>query len=348
MELLKMRGVKLLSLLLMAVITPVFISADDNYEKDVTMNVSSAYYFPDHKGFELDGDVAPMTYSPISAELDNQRDLGSTWGSVELMGSYNIILKKDFLTGGSALTKDNSLKHTLTLGFSPVNISLSINNTISPIAFLEFSVGTTIATGWKALGSDGLAIYTDPNGASDEPFQGVYSKTWLSGTFQFDLAALMSGDTTWKHVVILSNHNINFRYFSAAEVDEPWIFQSGAPTFNGFKYDHSTFIGYKMPLALDMTGILIETGVHPFDYAEKSPMDDSGWGSDYLELKLGAVFSFNFKEHHSLIVLPQFKRNIRFTDDSVKEKYFAFREVDVDDSTYWDFDRIAFSYTYKF
>lgn len=348
MVLLKMRGVRLLTVLLIAVINSISISADANYVKDESITVSSAYYLPDHKGYNLDGTFAPITYSPVLAENDNERNLGSTWGAVELMGNYKINLKKDFLTGGSALTKDNSLKHTFTFGLSPVDVSFAINNSISPIAFLEFALGTSLATGWKAIGVDGLSVYTDPNGADTEPLQGVYSKTWLSGTFQFDLAAVMSGDTTWKHIVILSNHNINFNYFSAAGENDPWIYQGGDATFNGFQYDHSSFIGYKMPLVLEMTGLLIETGVNLFDYAKKSKVDESGWGSDYLELKLGALFSFKLSEHQSIVILPQFKRNIRFTDVTVKDKYFANRVVDTDNPTFWDFDRIAFSYSYKF
>lgn len=322
--------------------------ANNNYTKAETISIASAYYFPDHKGYKLNGDVAPVTYNPVISETKDQRDLGSTWGAAELMGTYKINLRRNFITGGTALTKDNNLKHSLSFGLSPVDVSLALSSTITPIAFLEFSLGSSIATGWKAIGVDGLARYNNPAGADDEPFQGFYQKTWLSGKFQFDLAAIMSGDTTWKHLIILSNHNINFKYFSGSNRNDPWIYQGGDALYNGFRYDHSSFIGYKMPLALDMAGLLVETGANLFDYAERSIMTHEGWGSDYISLKLGALLNFSFNKNHSIVILPQFKRNIRYTDSSVRNSYFAFRKTNSKNPTYWDFDRIAFSYTYKF
>ncbi|QEN04717.1 hypothetical protein EW093_08350 [Thiospirochaeta perfilievii] len=347
MELLKMRGIKLLSTLsiLFFGLTPLF--SQNDYIKEESVNVSSAYYFPNLSGFELDGNFAPITYTPIISELDTQRDLGSTWGAVELKGNYKLTLKRNFLTGASALTKDNSLKHTFSFDISPVTVSLETSTTISPIAFLEFTLGTQLGSGWKAVGADGLALYTNPLGPEEEAFQGVFSKTWLSGTFQFDTAALMGGDTTWKHIVLLSNHNLMLKYFSAAGTDEPWIFQAGDPSYNGFRYEQSTFVGYQMPLVLDMAGILFETGANLFDNATRSTMDSSGWGSDFIDTKIGVLLNFKVGENGAFVLLPQIKKRLRYTDGSVKELYFINRKTDINDPYFWSFDRIAISYTYK-
>lgn len=350
MVLLKTKGVKLLllSVIFFAVTQGVYSS--EEYTKSQSLSVSGAYYIPDHMAYELSGDFAPVSYSKISADNSNQRDLGSTWGSAEIKATYKLSLSKDFLTGGSALTKDNQLKYTFIGEISPVSIEAGAEVTLTPIAFLDISLGSTVASGWKAVGVNGLGLNNKNNSLPDDsPFQGALFQSWISGTIKFDLAVLLSGDTTWKHIVLLSSHKLQSRYFSAAGNNDPWIYQGGeGDKLNGFIYKHTTFVGYQMPLVLEKVGFLIETESNLFSNNTVSKMSDGGWGSDFIKLRLGALLNFKINNAHSITILPQFTTARRYTDATNREIYFKNREVNTNSPTYWDFERVALIYTYKF
>ncbi len=346
MELLKTKGGRVITLLIC--LMPIALFADSDYRKDQSITISSAYYFPDQQGYELSVDIAPVTYNVIEATNDLERDLGSSWGGVELQATYNFSLTRDFLTGGTALTKDNNLKYSFKTNISPVSMEQSAEVILTPIAFLDFNAGTSLATGWKALGIIGLGLNNESDKLPlDDPFQGVLSQTWLTGTFKFDTAALLSGDTTWKHVVILSSHKMMYRYFSGANQNESWAYQGGTNNFNGFKYNHTSFIGYQMPLILEKAGFLIETDCNLFDVSELSPINDEGWGSDFLKVRLGALFNLVFDNGGNIAIIPQYTNRVRYTDESLKRIHFADREAQAGSPTYWDFERLAIVYGLK-
>lgn len=342
-----MREAKLL--LLVSILT-VSLYGNNNFTIDHSLSVSSAYYFPDHRGYKLTGDITPIRYDVIEAENEIQRDIGSNWGAAELKITYRQSYSKDILTGVSFLTKDNKIKYTLIGEISPVSIEAGGEITLTPIAFLDIGFGSTIATGWKAIGVTGLGLNNIDNQLpKDSPFQGALSQSWLSGTFKFDTAAVSSGDKTWKHIIILSNHKLLYRKFSAAGELDPWIYQgSEGNKFNGFIYKHTSFLGYQMPLVIEKAGILLETESNLFDTKEMSTLSDGGWGSDFLKIRLGCLVNLQFSRHSSLSIIPQFTNAPRYTDSTNRELYFKNREANSDSPEYWDFERIALIYNYKF
>ena len=103
-----------------------------------------------------------------------------------------------------------------------------------------------------------------------------------------------------------------------------------------------------MPLILNMAGILVETQQNIGSVATMSTMENGGWGSDFTKIRLGGLFYLKFNEQHSLTIIPQIATRVRYSDDSVKELYFANRKTDTDSPIYYDFDRIAIVYTYNF
>ena len=345
MELLKMKRVNVIILLILLPFTT-FSMDDGNISQ--TLSVAAAYYFPDNQGVDLVGDFAPISYSPIEASDSTKRDLGSSWGGAELMATYKLSITEDFLQGESPLTSDNSIKYSFRGGLSPVSFEIGGDITVTPIAFLDFNIGSTIASGWTAIGIVGLGL-NEESGVIEDSFQGLLSQSWLTGTFKFDTAVLMSGDTTWKHVIILSSHKLLFRYFSAAEEDDPWSFQgSEGDNYNGFTYSTTTVVAYQMPIVLEMAGVLVETEANMFDNSTRSIMSDGGWGSDFIQVRFGGIFNFKISENQGLAILPQFITRPHYTDDTVDESYFANRVIDTDNPVYIDFDRIALSYSYNF
>ncbi len=350
MVLLKMRGVKQFTLFLFIFCSAIFSIYSIESGTEMSLSVGSAYYFPDNKGYNLNGDLAPITYSPIPASDTTERDLGSTWGGAELQGTYKFTYTMPFMTGGSSLTKDNSLKVSPKFSLSPVNFDIGIETTFTPIAFLDFTIGSTISSGWQAIGIVGLGLNNDPSSKpKSDSFQGILSQTWLSGTFKFDTAAILSGDTTWKHLIILTSHKITSKYFTAAGSNDPWTFQgSEGDKFNGFLYSSTSVVAYQMPLILEMAGVLVDTETNLFDNSSRSTMSSGGWGSDFVQVRFGGLLNFKFNDKHSLAILPQMINRVRYTDSTVKEGYFANRKVNTNSPIFFDFDRIAFSYTYKF
>lgn len=349
MGLLRMRELKRLILLLFTLLLPMTVFSENSDNVDQSFSVGSAYYFSDNKGYDLSGMFAPISYSPIYAINDNERDLGTTWGGAELKGTYKISLTEDFLTGGSALTADNSIKYTFKADLTPVNFETGGEVTLSPIAFLDFTLGSTIASGWTAIGIVGLGLYDEDTGTNEDAFQGVLSQSWLTGTFKFDTAAIMSGDKTWKHIIILTSHTLKYKYFSAAGEDDSWVYQaSEADNYNGFTYSTTSVLAYQMPKKLNMIGILVDTDTNLFSNSERSTMDSGGWGSDFVEIRFGGLFNIKFNENHSLAILPQLITRPHYTDETVSYSNFLDRVIDTDDPFYIDFDRIALNYTYKF
>lgn len=342
-----MRGVRLLTLLMLC-LNSAF--SNSPYTLKQSLTVSSAYYFPNHNGYKLEEDFAPISYSIVEAEDDKQRDMGSTWGAAEIKASYKRSYSKNLLTGDSFLTKDNSIKYTLIGEISPVSVETGGEVNLSPIAFIDMSLGSTIATGWKAIGVVGLGLNNKNNKLpKSDAFQGILSRSWFSGTVKFDASAVLPGDKTWKHILLLSNHKISYKHFSAANSSDPWIFQGGeGDNYNGFSYNHTSFLGYQMPLAVEKVGFIIDTNYNFISSNNSSTNSSGGWGSDFLNVTLGALINLKLSNEHSITVIPQFKNNLRYLSESGREIYFKNREVDKNSPQYWDFDRIVLIYNYNF
>lgn len=297
-----------------------------------------AYYFPDHGGYKLEGNFAPVTYQVLKGK-EGEKNLGSKVGGFELIEEYKFSVTKGFLQGESFLTRDNHLKVKGKAKLSPVTTGLDFDLLISPIAFLDLYIGTGVDSGWFTLNVVGLGLNINGSTPDKDPFQGVLSQSWIGGTFKFDLAAVLSGDKTWKHVVLLSNHKLTYKHFSAAEAEDPWVFQ-GADGYNKLEYKHTTLLGYQMPILLETAGFLVETTSDAYSHEDLY--------SDFVKVRFGGFFNLKFSDRHSLAILPQFTTRPRYTDSSVKEEHFINREVDTTSPIYFDFERVAFSYTYKF
>lgn len=334
---LKTKGINLL--LLLVLITNTAFSIED-LKLEQSLTTKAAYYLPDHQGYKLKGDLAPVTYDVVEGDSDNgQRNIGSTWGGAELVQEYKISLTKGFLQGDNFLTKSNHLKLSLKGKLSPVTTGFDVEILFSPVAFIDLFTGAGYDTGWYAIGVVGLGLNSDKSTPDTDAFQGALNQMWIGGTFKFDLAAVLPGDDTWNHVVLLSSHKLVRREFSLAAEDEPWVFQ-GSDGYNGVQYIHTTLLGYQMPLLLETAGFLVETTANLTEFED--------YNNDYVKCRFGGIFNFKFNERHSLAVLPQFVTRQRFTDNTIRNDHFTEREVDTTSPIFIDFERIALVYSYKF
>ena len=315
-------------------------------ESSTFFGAVGAYYFDDNKGYELNnGEFAPVTYTKIPAQDDSKRDLGSGWGGAEAKASITHKIKVPFMQGTGALTADNNILYQLKGELSPVSINAIASAKLTPIAFLNFQAGTQLGTGWNFFGINGLGLNRDGN-PLETNIPGIVSKSWLSGTFQFDIGALIPGE--WTHVIMAATGKAEYKYFSAAGVGDAWQYEADAgENFNGFSFMGTYFLGYQLPYKFNTVGFLLETEQMLGSNSELSIMDDNntGWGSDFTQVTFGPLANIQLTDDSSLVILVQFRKEKLFTTNTIDENYFRDRDYF---GYYIDFRRIAFSYSQQF
>lgn len=343
---------KLLKTTLLLMASLFFLMAEEKIEPQYRWGLETAYYFPHHgtqAGFDpVNYGIAaiPQAFMPING--DEGRQLGTGWGALELQGWVDGSLVIPMLKGTSALTKGNHLKITEKINLSPATVGSTTTFTLTPIAFLNFQQGNHVGTGWKFPIANGLGLNNDGSGnPKTEHIPGLVYRGWLSGTFQFDLAAVLPEPGDWSHIVLQTNHKLQYQHFTAAGPDDPWQYEAdNGQNFNGFEYITSSMIGVMIPWdVINFAGIMVDTENYLFDAAQKSTVSSGGWGSDFTTVKLGALCNWQIDDSNSMIILAQFKNAPLYTDDTVHYNYFLNRKATGE--AFFYFDRIALSYTMK-
>jgi len=326
------------------------LAVSEEVERSTSLNIEGTYYFDDNKGYGVsDGGFAPISYTPVKKTGpidadDDGRDLGSGWGAAEIQALLTRRIVVPFLTGTGALTSGNNVTFAITGALTPVSTRLELRATLTPIAFLNVFAGAMLGTGWDIGLFNGMGLNADGSGVPESAsFQGVVLESWIGGTFQFDLAALVPGD--WTHVVTLVRPKLQYACFSGADKEEAWMWEvDNGENFNGFMFYGTYFLGYQIPLVLNTVGVLLETKQNLGYVKDLSTMDSGGWGSDHVRITVGPVFNFTLSESSSLAVLFQFRRERLYDGTSIFANYYKNRHAV---GTYWDFYRIAFSYGLK-
>ncbi|UCF96595.1 MAG: hypothetical protein JSV89_15660 [Spirochaetaceae bacterium] len=339
--------VRILDFILVLLLIIPSAAVADGVVHSTSFSVEGAYYLDDNKGYGVgDGGFAPISYDPegntvFSSPPDNGRDLGSGWGSAEIQALLTHRIVLPFLEGTGALTSDNNLAFSFTGALTPVSVRFEALAALTPIAFVNVFAGTMVGTGWDLFGLfHGMALNADGSGIPKSDW-GFVSKSRIGGTFQFDLAEVVPGE--WTHVVVLVRPELQYAFFSGADRGEAWLWEADeGENFNGFMFLGTYFLGYQMPLRLDTVGLLIETEQNLGYVKDLSPMDSAGWGSDYVQITLSPLLNFMLSETSYLVVLFQLRRERLYDEPSIFANYYENRSAA---GTYWDFYRIAFSYS---
>ena len=321
-------------------------------ESTTYWGAEGAVYIDDNRGYGITSGFAPISYTAIKdpgtyplALGDDGRDLGSGWGALKAHAYIAREIKVPFLQGAGALRRDNNILYKFTGTFSPVTLNAIASATITPLAFLNFQAGSSIGTGWNAGFSNGLGLNIDGTGTpSADSLKGIVLESWLSGTFQFDLGAVVPGE--WTHVLLSVSSKLTYKHYTGADTDEPWQFQADAgENFNGFSYFGTYILGYKLPYKVDTAAFLVETEQMLFNNRNLSTMDSiGGWGSDFIKVTFGPLVNINLTESSSIVILIQFSREKSNTDDTIFNNFFLNRDYN---GSYIDLQRIAFSYTMR-
>lgn len=316
--------------------------ASEGVSQSLNFEFQGAYDLPYQGGYDSNG-FAPITYATVDGPSKGDRTLGTTWGGVEGKAIIDKQWALPAFVGSSDLTKYNNLALDLSGEVSPVSLNAGFQATLTPLAFLKFSLGGKVGTGWD-IGFTGLGYYDKTSNAYiSTNFQGVVCQAWASGTFQFDAAALAPGE--WNHVIILASPQLYYQYCSLQHAGKAWMWEADDGTdFNGFLLKGSYVLAYQMPLVLNMVGILAEPEGYLFGVSQSSTKASGGWGSDATLWTISAIFNFKLSDTSSIAILPQVKSAIKWTGATIFNQDLTHRVME---GYYWYFNRIAFDYNLK-
>ena len=230
------------------------------------------------------------------------------------------------------------LKLIMSASISPVSVGTSLGARWLPFPFLELAIKGTAGSGWNIPIAEGLRINqrqgTNDNELVGDAFAGLIWSIEGGGAFQFDYAALVPGD--WNHILFRTYHGLEYRAFTAADAGVSWLYQGDeGENRNGWSYYGNAFLGYQMPLFLNLTGLLAEADLYLYD----SPGGDA-WGDDLIRWTFGLVFNCSLPRNLGLTIISQIRTVRNFTSETRDYGFYQDREI-AEDPIRLQFYRVA-------
>jgi hypothetical protein len=272
----------------------------------------------------------------------------STLPEIQLKYSYRFVFP--VMQGNSPLTENNNVALALSAEVAPVSLNGLVNAVWTPIAFLKFSTGGRIGSGLNAnflgadiygiglnlIGDDGKSVHCGKN------FEALLWKTHLGALFQFDLAVIFPG--AWNHVVFLTYHEINYHANTRAKANQAWFFEDDdGENMNGFNYYGNFFIGYQMPLFLNLVGFQTEMSLYLYDTPGRSV-----WGDDLVRWTFSGILNFNISKQIDVAMITQFKTRRNFLESNWEDLHYQRRTVNTSNPRDLEFYRVAAVLKYRF
>ncbi|MDY6031129.1 MAG: hypothetical protein SPI86_05135 [Treponemataceae bacterium] len=345
---------KALSIILCVLMCTTFIFAQDaEAEADAAANSQTGEH-----SFWINFSAA--YYPSFATSSGTENAAGTSWSNLNgfyrgVEGALGFWYEYKLNTpGNNALTAGNNVKFQE--GFEirgPVDIKGTGKIIYTPIAFLNFTGGIEVATGWDLPGlARGQGIinrtstptFSKADYATLPMFMNFYVKPYIEALFQFDVAALISDENSakdWLHIVLQASYQVNFSAMTGVADGTPWLWENGGDKFNGWGYDSYITFGYMFP---DKVPVISLVGVQlEFDgyYYDVTGGQYTAWNPTFVEFCINPTVVLAFDKHNNLAIQCRIK-NARafatadetFTGTCVGQQYF--------------FDRFALSYTYTF
>lgn len=326
---------KTLSVIFVALLAAGFMfaqEAESKVEHSFGVEVDSAYYFESDPLLESGTNWAPLTgpYAGLEACVIPR-----------YTAKFNI-------PGNNPLTAGNFVEVQEGVQITPVSVASLTSVKYQPIAFLNFSAGLTIGTGWDCgpiKGGMGVAAYSlDKDGKQEydplTPFARYYIEPWTQALFQFDIAAVLPEEKQeWMHIVYQHTFEVGYKYLTGVENGTPYTWILGKDSFNGLKYKTVFTLGYQFPeekvKVLQLAGVQYSIDGYFKDVAPDYP----GFKSDFVHMSISPTMVLKFNEHNSLAIQMAFanRRSFETADTSFTGTV---------NGTEWTFHRIAFSYNW--
>jgi len=280
--------------------------------------------------------------STISAQQSTTRSADQK-NEVSLTASTRPELQAKYLR---LITIPHNVELRAGASLTPVSINALCDTIWTPLPFAQLVASASAGTGWNTPAADGLRA-NRREGAhgsrlSGGNFNGAVCSAGPGGALQFDYAAIVPGK--WNHIVARSYHTVYYRALTSASSGESWLYEADdGENRNGLNYYGNLFVGYKMPLMLNLAGFLIEAD--RYLYNEKQGED---WGDDLVRWTLSPMAGAQFTEELTGTVLVQFRSRRNFTGRTGDYGFYQERILDKDDPQHFEFFRAAAALTYSF
>lgn len=260
--------------------------------------------------------VANGLWAEENREIQTQTDLTlvfSTEKEIQFGLEKRVIFP--FLQGTNAMTADNNVTLKIGAEVTPISINMLADTVWTPIAFLKLTLGSHVGSGWNYnmfnVQMNGMGLYRfmeseNPQEKADgSGFDGVVWKAHFGVTLQFDLAAIFPGD--WNHIVIKIENLLNYQNYTKARGNEQWYFRADdGINQNSFGYYFSGFLGYQMPIFLDMAGIQFESSFPLYN-----PQSGESLYDREPEIFCSLVTEFKINNHFNLMLINQLSNRLK-------------------------------------
>ena len=223
---------------------------------------------------------------------------------------------------------------------SPLTIRPIVKVVFTPFPFLVFEAGSSIGTGWNALGFEGFSKYKNGDYKDITPFAQYYHDHWVNATLQFDTGEIFEGD--WNHVVMMATYEIIYQGITGLNKGQLWAWQNIEGNINGLGYDFYAILGYKMPLFVDLIGFMAD---FYGQYSSKDYGDIASTYGNFMTIDLCALAELAFNKNNSLLVGARVSSRRSFSTPHKKGKEEPYL---VKSGREWFFDGFIFSWEHKF
>jgi len=227
--------------------------------------------------------------------------------------------------------KSDNIVLKLDAALSPILAGLTADAALNVMPFLSFNLGAMAGIGFNhdlfgdALAGLGLNRKTnadDPNeGVMGNGLDGVAWDVHTGATLQFDYAAISPGD--WNHIVMKIYNELQYFAYTKARGDELWYYlDDNGMNQNTFRYKFDCFIGYAMPIFVDLAGVQF-SGRLPFYNTETGgSVRDIGY-----EFYTTFLADFKIIERFSIMMLGRFSNELTTPITGAYEREWGFDRV---------------------
>jgi hypothetical protein len=274
------------------------------------------------------------------SQAESRMDLSlfaSTRG--EMMVTFSPQWKFPFLRGNTPLTSENNIALKISANLTPISADITGDAVLTVFPFLSFNIGGMAGTGWNydlfgkvpliGLGLNRKTDADDPNdGVIGKGLDGAAWNTHAGAMVQFDLAAIFPGD--WNHVVMQLYNEAQYFAYTKAKGDDFWYYLGDdGMNRNSFRHKFESFIGYAMPIFIDLAGIQF-SGTLPFYNIETGDnVRDIGYS-----LTNAFIVNFKINKQFSIMTITRFTNGLKDPITSAYERE-------------WGFDRVQFLATWR-
>lgn len=381
------------SFVIFFIIIFIYYSYSDNSDDIVkfrgSISLPLAYYFPNDP-LKADNHISIIDYvyyydytDDGDEDFDHHdkddpvRTIKAVPYQIESQLEFFLSIIYPLLRGNHFLLSNNNLKQEFIFKISPVSITGGMSVILTPFPFLILEAGTSFGTGWNipAIGIYGLARDNhsgyDPD-ISEETIEGdnffsPVMENWFKCTLQFDFSPITSEDVQrWTHIIMLASIKFNnILLLNYAYPERPYYWTTSLK-LNGWDFNSSFIIGYKIPVIIDerkeeaekkewmgfvrhnnfsiMTIFMTDIGIDLTHY-NYSKMENNGWGSDFISCKYGPAIIFDLPNNFNLFIGIQWKNNIKYNEETIGNMDFMKREYE---DWYLSFHRIIFTFKWNF